>query len=1174
MPDFVHLHLHSQYSLVDGAIRLPDLVKGVQARGMSAVAVTDHGNMYGAVDFYKRAQKGGVKPIFGCEAYVADGPREEKNRSFHLVLLAKNQAGFANLRKLISFGALQGMYRGRPRVDLDLLRAHSEGLIGLSACLAGQVARSFLDSGEDAARATARTYREIFAPGDFYLEVQPNGMGDQDRVNAAWRRIGRDLEIPLVATNDSHYLNREDARAHEVLMCIGMGKTLDDPNRLRHEVDAYWLKPPEVMWRELGGEFADALENTVKIADACNVEMKLGDVFLPNFEVPPGYTIDSFMIRRAEEGLDRRFTELAAIGKRVDKAAYRARLTMELEIIKGMGFPGYFMIVQDFINWAKIQGIPVGPGRGSGAGSLVAYALRITDIDPIPYNLLFERFLNPERVSMPDFDVDFCMNRRMEVIDYVTQKYGADNVGMIATFGGLKARGVLKDVGRVLGMTYAERDKLSKLVPEVLGITLAQAIEQEPRLRQAGEEDQRVQDLLDISLKLEGLLKSTGMHAAGVVIGEKPLWDYCPVFKGQNGEMVTQFAKEEVEEAGLVKFDFLGLKTLTVIDDAVRMINRSCPADQRLDLNTKGLDDPAVYALISRGDTEGVFQLESSGFREMLTKLKPDCFEDIVAAVALYRPGPMGTGMHNEFINRKHGRTPIIYPHESLAGILKDTYGVIVYQEQVMQIAQEMAGFSLGGADLLRRAMGKKKASVMAEQRKVFVEGAQARGISEAKAAEVFDLMETFAQYGFNKSHSAAYALLTYQTAYLKTFHKVAFMASLLTNDRDNADKVAKGIRNTRKIGIEVLPPSVNESQESFDAVGGKILFGMGGIKGVGSMAVESIIAAREEGGRFTSFDDFCERVDLKRVNKKTLEALIKTGAFDFCGQPRARLMASIDVSVERAQKIQRDRASGQSSLFGLFEEVAAAPEPAFSAALMRVEEWPLPELLSYEKEALGFYVSGHPLDRFEALIKRFTTTTIEALERQEPSSRVTVAGVQSGARIIPLKSGKGRMGVIQLEGLTGTVEVVAMGETLDRYEALLTSDEPLLISGALKIDKDEGGVRISIRLGQRGRRGGGPVSEGEERDVISLQEIRAERSELLQLEVDAAQLNEGRLEALKRLMSEEVHQGRCQARLKIKTPQRASVWVDLPSARLKPSDDLTHALRQIFSGAVQLEVS
>ncbi len=1168
LKDFVHLHLHSQYSLLSGAIRLKSLFPRLQELGMKAVACTDLGNMFGAVDFYKRAKAAGIKPILGVEVFVAEGsldqPAEDDRSAFHLVLLARNDAGYANLCKLVSFAYTRGLRHDKPRVDLAMLAAHREGLIATSACADGQIAQAILQDRPDHARQLAIAYRDTFEAGCFYLEVIPSGTADQQRVNAAFRALGAELAIELVATNDCHYMDRRDARAHEVLLCVGQGRTLDDPRRRKQETDAFWLKPADVMWAEMGDDFADALENTVRIADACDAHIELGQTFLPTYAVPAPYDIESFLEHCAQTGLEARYAEFEAVGKVVDREAYQARLDLELTIIQDMKFPGYFLIVQDFINWAKHEDIPVGPGRGSGAGSLVAYALRITDLDPIPYGLLFERFLNPERVSMPDFDIDFCMNRRGEVIRYVTEKYGAENVGQIATFGGLKARGVIKDVGRVLGFSFSDTDRLSKMVPEVLGITLTQAMEQEPKLRQQYDQDDKVRDLLDIALNLEGLLKAPGMHAAGVVIGDKPLWEYCPVFTGANDELITQFAKDEVEEAGLVKFDFLGLKTLTVIDDAVKMVNRRRAHGARFELSTLPLDDAKVYGLISRGDTEGVFQLESSGFQELLKKLKPDVFEDIVAAVALYRPGPLNSGMLDDFIARKHGRQKIAYPHPMLASVLKDTYGVIVYQEQVMQIAQQMAGFSLGGADLLRRAMGKKKMDVMAQQRAIFAEGAANNGVEPKVAGDIFDLMEKFAEYGFNKSHSAAYALLTYQTGYLKAHHKVEFMAAVLTNDRDTADKVAKGIRTARKMGIEVTAPDANHSASAFDAVDGKVLFGMGGVRGVGETAVEAIVEARAEGS-FESLFDFCERVDLRRVNKKTIEALIKTGAFDFCGHPRARLMAGVDAAVERAQHAQRDRASGQANLFDMLggaEDQAA--DDALPADVMQIDEWPSQVLLANEKASLGFYVSGHPLDRFAEQLGRYTTARVEDLGRRENYDRVTLGGIVTSLSLRRFKSGDGRMAIILFEDHTGSVEIIAMGDDFDRYETLLSSDDPLLVTGSVRIDRDEDRTNISVRLGGRRRRGEEPPEAPE---VVSLAEVRATRSRGIEMEVATRHADAGRFDRLRRLLTDPDHQGQCRATLRLITDDDCVVTLELPGVAVKPSDELNDAVRRVFDG-------
>src|SRR5512138_580302 len=853
MPEFVHLHLHTLYSLLDGAIRIKDLLKTVQAKGMKTVAVTDHGNLFGAVDFYKKAKEAGVKPILGMETYVA-GEKGRLDRSErvgrHLVLLAKDQEGWANLRILSSKAFTEGFYYD-PRIDKALLKDHAKGLIGMTACLAGEIPRLIRHGEMDAARDAAREYKSIFEPGSFFLEVQSNGMKEQLEVNAKLAQLARDEGIPLVATADAHYVRREDAKAHEVLMCIASNKTFQDPKRLRHDTDGLYVTSPEDMVAALPG-FEDAVARSAEIAEMCNVELPLGKTYLPRFALPDGLTEDEYIEKLAREGLDRRFKEIE--GKYPhDRDAYRRQLEMELGVIRKMGFSGYFLIVQDFINWAKERDIPVGPGRGSGAGSIVAWSLRITDLDPIRWTLLFERFLNPERVSMPDFDIDFCQNRRDEVIRYVRGRYGQDNVGQIITFGSLKARSVIRDVVRVMGLPFAEGDRIAKLVPDpVQGKTPplkelvfgSEKASPEPRLEElykkptllsqwvdakGVQQTITTKDLLDIGIALEGLNRQAGLHAAGVVIADKPLWDYVPAFKDdKSGMLVSQLAKDEVEAAGLVKFDFLGLKTLTVIDDALGRVKRNHPERKDFTAADIPIDDPAVYELISRGDTAGVFQMESSGFTEMVKKMRPSVFEDVIAAGALYRPGPLdqkledGRTMVDVYIDRKHGRDKVTYPHPSLEPVLKATYGVIVYQEQVMQISQVLGGYSLGGADLLRRAMGKKKAEEMAKQRALFLDGATKKGVDERIASGVFDLMEKFAQYGFNKSHSAAYGLLTVQTAWLKAHYPVEFMAALITSEASNTDKVVAHIGEAREDGIEVLQPDVNESNADFTAIPAK----------------------------------------------------------------------------------------------------------------------------------------------------------------------------------------------------------------------------------------------------------------------------------------------------------------------------------------------------------------
>ncbi len=875
---FTHLHLHTLYSLLDGAIRMKDLIKTVQAKGMSAVAVTDHGNMFGAIDFYKKAKEAGVKPILGMEAYVAGekgrGDRSEKV-AHHLILLAQNDEGYGNLRVLASRAYLDGFYY-HPRIDKQLLKEHSAGLFGLTACLGGEVTSACFRGDMDHARRTAQEYKQIFDPDHFFLEIQSNGLPEQELANSNLKQLSKDVDVPLVATADAHYIKREDARAHELLMAIASGKTLADNKRMKHTTDRLYVTSPEEMLAYFS-DVPEAVHNTMRIAEACTLELKLGKPMLPTFRVPEAHTPDSYMAELATKGLEERFRELSYP---VDRELYLHRLGTELAMISSMGFSGYFLIVQDFINWAKRNGIPVGPGRGSGAGSLVAYALRITDLDPLPYNLLFERFLNPERVSMPDFDIDFCQERRDEVIDYVAGKYGENNVGQIITFGSLKAKSVLRDVARVFGLPFSEGDRIAKLVPEILNITLKEAIEKEPRLKEMIDtptvlgtlEDGRQvtsRELLEIALALEGLHRQAGMHAAGVVIADQPLWNYVPIYQPPGEKvLITQFAKDEVEAAGLVKFDFLGLTTLTVIQHALNLINRNRPREQQLQAHQIPIDDAATYELISRGDTAGVFQMESSGFTEMVMKLKPTCFEDVIAAGALYRPGPLDAGMVDVFIDRKHGREKVAYPHPALEAVLKDTYGVIVYQEQVMQISQVLGGYSLGRADLLRRAMGKKKADVMQAERAGFLEGCQAKGVDPKVAGEIFDLMEKFAEYGFNKSHSAAYGLITLHTAWLKAHYPVEFMAALLTSEKDNTDKVVAHIAEARAAGQEVLPPDVNQSDLAFGAVDGKIRFGLGAIKGVGESAIEAILEARAKGS-FRDLFDFCERVDARRVNRK-----------------------------------------------------------------------------------------------------------------------------------------------------------------------------------------------------------------------------------------------------------------------------------------------------------------
>ncbi|HLT31377.1 MAG TPA: DNA polymerase III subunit alpha [Myxococcaceae bacterium] len=1187
---FTHLHLHTLYSLLDGAIRMKDLISTVKAKGMDSVAVTDHGNMFGAIDFYKRAKAAGIKPILGIEAYVA-GPKGRTDRSekvaHHLILLAKNETGYANLRRLSSAGYMDGFYY-HPRLDKKLLAEHSEGLFGLTACLGGEVTSACFRGDMDGAKRAALEYKEIFEPGHFFLEIQSNGMPEQEKANANLKQLSRDVDVPLVATADAHYIKREDAKAHEILMSIASGRTLADPKRMRHSTDALYVTSPEEMY-SFFSDVPEAVANTQRIAEACNVELELGKPMLPTFKVPAGHDADSYIAELSVQGLNERFKELKYP---VDRDAYLARLQLELGVIQRMGFSGYFLIVQDFINWAKRHSIPVGPGRGSGAGSLVAYSLRITDLDPIPYNLLFERFLNPERVSMPDFDIDFCQDRRDEVISYVSSKYGENNVGQIITFGSLKAKSVLRDVCRVFALPFSEGDRLAKLVPDILGITLGQAIygdekaglAAEPRLKELMENPQVLgqvegrdvtsREVLEIALALEGLHRQAGMHAAGVVIADKPLWEYVPVYRPPGTQaIITQFAKDEVEAAGLVKFDFLGLKTLTVIQHALDLINAKRPPDQRIDRTDIPLDDEGVWALLARGDTSGVFQMESSGFTEMVVKLKPNCFEDVIAAGALYRPGPLDSGMVDVFINRKHGREEVSYPHPALEPVLKDTYGVIVYQEQVMQISQVLGGYSLGRADLLRRAMGKKKAEVMAAERKGFLEGCEKNGVDLKVAGEIFDLMEKFAEYGFNKSHSGAYGLITIHTAWLKAHYPVEFMAALLTSEKDNTDKVVAHIAEARAAGHEVLPPDVNLSDMAFGAVEGKIRFGLGGIKGVGEGAIESIVEARKE-GHFKNIFDFCERVDSRKVNRKVIEALVRAGAFDFENRPRRQLFETIERAMSRGSASQRDRAAGQTNLFGMLtggDEGGTSSGEVLPQDYVQVEEWSEKERLAHEKDAIGFYVSGHPLHQYDRELKRYARPTT-AVQRARRDEKITVAGVVSALRERPTKTGK-RMAWVTIEDLTGSVELVCfpgkeggrsvMGRDgkwtkggpkpgYENWEHLLKGDEPLLVTGT---------VQVNMRDEER------PVAELIAENVQSLREVRDQRARCFNLRVPADLATEERLAKLSTLG--EKHRGSTPVALTLVFPGEAEVLIGNTRLEVQVGDELIESVDRLFGQRV-----
>jgi DNA polymerase-3 subunit alpha len=1036
---FVHLHVHTEYSLLDGAIRIDELLSKAKSYGMDAVAITDHGVMYGVIDFYKKAREMGIKPIIGCEVYVAPGSRFEKiavkgsEPAYHLVLLAQDKTGYRNLTELVSRAFLEGFYY-KPRVDKELLKEYSRGLIALTACLAGEVPRYIASGDRDAAERLALEYRDIFGPDNFFLELQDNKIPEQEFINQALMEIGKRHRIPLVATSDCHYLEKTDAQVHDVVLAIQTATTLDDPKRLRFPTQEFYVKSPE----EMGQAFAavpEALENTLLVAERCNVDLELGQVLLPEFTVPEGFTPFTYLVHLCEEGLKKRYGDPVP-------AKIKEQVEYELKVINDMGYSAYFLIVWDFVNYARQNGIMVGPGRGSAAGSLVSYALGITNIDPLKYGLLFERFLNPERVSMPDIDIDFCFERRNEVIEYVSSKYGKTHVAQIITFGRMMARQAVRDVGRALGWSYGDVDKIAKLIPSTPGVTLEKALSANPQLQSLAEQNKDVGSLLSFARRIEGLCRHASVHAAGVVISNQPLMNYVPLQKMNEGEIVTQFDMDALQDLGLLKMDFLGLRTLTIIERALKIIKNTHQTN--VDLDRIPLDDPETYRLLSRGETVGVFQLESGGMKELLKRLKPEGIEDLIAILALYRPGPLGSGMIEDFIERKHGRVKVTYPHESLASILRETYGVIVYQEQVMKIASQFAGFTLGQADILRRAMGKKKPEVMREQREKFIQGALKQGHDRNTAEEIFNLIEYFAGYGFNKSHSAAYAVISYQTAYLKAHYPTEYLAACLTSNASDSDKVAKFIAECKRLGIQILPPDINESLANFTVVGeGKIRFGLAAIKNVGDSAIEEILARRRE-SRFRNIFDFAERVDLRVINKRVLESLIKAGAFDSLHSSRAQLLASVEEIIASFSRRKKAKVS-QISLFG----GQSAPEPY--PELKEVEEPERQELLKMEKEMLGFYVSDHPLREIALRYPHMVTVPIGRLGTIKQAVKVKILGVVNAFRKIVTKTG-GEMYFVSLEDETGSVEVIFFPNFKDELQPYLTSGKVLGILGRLDL--------------------------------------------------------------------------------------------------------------------------
>ncbi len=1100
MPEFVHLHLHTEYSLLDGACRIDELLDQAAKLKMPAIAVTEHGNLFSSVIFHDHARQRGVKPILGCEVYVAPGSRHAKNgnpgeTANHLVLLAETHEGYHNLIKLVSAGYTEGFYY-KPRIDKELLAQYSKGLIGSSSCLKGEVAEGLSHQQEKKAIDAAAAYRDILGPGNFFLEMQWHGIEDQRVVNGGLPAIARDLGLPLVCTNDVHYLREADAHPHDVLLCIGTGKAFSDPKRLRYDAKQFFFKTAEEM-AEVFKDFPEALANTVRIAERCNVVIARGENHLPNFDVPPGYTLDDYFEHMVREGFTQRLPRLqhlaasGTLGHTIDE--YERRLSYEIDVIKRMKYPGYFLIVWDFIRYAREQGIPVGPGRGSAAGSLVAYCLRITDVDPLDFNLIFERFLNLERVSMPDIDIDFCERRRGEVIEYVTAKYGRDKVAQIISFGTMKAKAVVRDVGRVLEMPYADVDKVAKLIPPTLDMTLDKALEESEPLRLMEQNDPKVKELLAVARRLEGMTRHASVHAAGVVITPKAISEYAPLYKGAHDEIVTQWSWKDIDRVGLLKMDFLGLSTLTLIDDAIKEIERT--TGERLDMASLPFDDAKTYQIFQEGQTYGIFQFESSGMRDILRKARPQRLDDLIALNALYRPGPLRSGMVDDFIARKAGKTEIRYELPELEPILSETYGVIAYQDQVMRISNVLAGFSLAEADILRSAMGKKNPEVMAKQRGKFVDGAKKNGIPEKKAVAVFDLMAHFAGYGFVKAHATAYAFLAYQTAYLKAHYPWHFAAALLTIEAQNADKLALYLGECRERGIPLLPADINESELRFTVEAGKgVRFGLTAIKNVGDGAIASLLEVRKTQGRIASLHALCEDLDLRLVNKRVFDSLVKAGAFDSvaAGDPalqglssaafRPRLLAAIDAACEHGARHQRDRDEGQAQLFGAFDAPTAdgsaindgVGNPFKAVPLPEVAPWTETEQLAFEKETLGLYWSGHPVDRYTAELKAFgARSTGELADVPVSPSRnggwapggpkpiepdTSIGGIVAACRQLKTRKGD-RMAVFTLEDSQGGVEVIAFPETYQRSAGLIETGTMVLVRG--KLERDEEAVRI-----------------------------------------------------------------------------------------------------------------
>jgi len=1154
-PAFVHLRVHTEYSLANGTVRIQPLVATAAGMMMPAVAVTDQSNLFSMVKFYRAAMKAGVKPVIGVDLWVAEGAGS--GQPTRLVLLCSCHEGFLGLTRLVSRTYTEGQQRGLPLLDKTWLEGNTRGLIALSGGRSGDVGQALLAGKTAQARTLLDDWCRLF-PDSFYLELQRTGrQGEEEYLHRAVQ-LAAAADVPVVATNDVHFLTAADFEAHEARVCINEGRTLNDPRRSRQFSDQQYLRSPEEM-AELFRDIPEALANTVEIAKRCNLKLELGKNYLPDFPVPADQTLDDYFRTQARAGLERRLNKVLsphASEAEVVRCRYRERLETEIDVIIKMGFPGYFMIVADFITWAKQNGIPVGPGRGSGAGSLVAYALTITDLDPLRYDLLFERFLNPERVSMPDFDVDFCMDGRDRVIDYVAERYGRDRVSQIITYGSMAAKAVVRDVGRVLGHPYGFVDRIAKLIPFELGITLDKALEQEVQLRELYDGDEEVRAVIDLARSLEGLARNAGKHAGGVVIAPSRLTDFTPLYCEQGGEaLVSQFDKDDVEAVGLVKFDFLGLRTLTIIDRALQTINarRAADGEAPVDIESIPLTDAGTFALLKSCATTAVFQLESSGMKDLIRRLQPDSFEDIVALVALFRPGPLQSGMVDDFIACKKGVAQIKYPHPDLEPILKPTYGIILYQEQVMQIAQVLAGYSLGGADLLRRAMGKKKPEEMAKQRSIFQEGASKRGVDAAVAAGIFDLMEKFAGYGFNKSHSAAYALISYQTAWLKAHYPAAFMAAVLSADMDNTDKIVRLMAECRDMRLKVIAPDVNASDYYFTARAvDTIVYGLGAIKGVGQAAIEGMLQERAGNGAFVDLYDLCRRVDLRKVNRRVFEALIRAGALDSMGDNRATQMANLPLAMKFAEQNTRNQDTGQDDLFGETTEHSCSPQ-----AKPAVPEWEEDQKLLGEKETLGLYLTGHPIIRYQEELGRIITGTLASLVNSTgdaglgPPGRgdggerpVLIAGLVMTMRVRKTQRG-GNIAFLTLDDHTAQIDVRIFPEVFDRHQALLAKDKLLVIQGTLGLDDYSGGNQVTATA------------------VYDINQARAQFARRLVVGVEAPQAGNGFIASLAEILRPfregrcrvfiDYHGGAAQARIAL-----GDDWT------VHPTDELLHRLREL----------